>query len=172
MKGKFLMMGLLLAAWAGCSDDSFKEYPSEENVDDNIPVPVQLSLGEASYSATTKGLTGAVDEQEEGNEVWQEAKVYVYAFLKRMEGNSFEATMSSDNVGGVSSVSAPCLIDGSSFSAKVRRNICCLSLIRSALHHRALEDIVQSLLLVSMLIWSECASCLYCNNLISSGIRR
>ena len=113
MKGKFLMMGLLLAAWAGCSDDSFKEYPSEENVDDNIPVPVQLSLGEASYSATTKGLTGAVDEQEEGNEVWQEAKVYVYAFLKRMEGNSFEATMSSDNVGGVSSVSAPCLIDGS-----------------------------------------------------------
>ena len=113
MKRRFWMAGLLLAAWAGCSDDSFKEYPSEENVDDNIPVPVQLSLGKAAYSASTRGLTGAVDEQEEGNEVWQNAKVYVYAFLKDMTGRSFEEGMSPDNVGGVSSVSASCLIDGS-----------------------------------------------------------
>lgn len=113
MKRKFLIVGFLLAAWSGCSDDSFKEYPSEENVDDNIPVPVQLSLGRASYSASTKGLTGAVDEREEGNEVWQNAKIYVYAFLKDRAGKSFEETMSGDNVGGVSSVSASCLIDGS-----------------------------------------------------------
>lgn len=99
---RFLIFGtLLLTGLAACSDNTYKGNEPPAVVENTDPMQVLLSVGNPNYNILTKG-SGAIDGTE--NDVWNDAKVYIYSFLKGSETDfSIKST-------GDSSI---CLIDGS-----------------------------------------------------------